>query len=123
MLPAHFLRVIRRVVGLFMWIGSLGGLAHPLGHIRVSFVQELFVGSFFRGNRSLGHSFVSCGSLFGSAFRAGFIRWIIVSYVVVRVSLVVSGIWASLPIYVGCLLGIRSRDLTGLLSFCTVESL
>jgi ABC-type Mn2+/Zn2+ transport system permease subunit len=91
---------------------------------------------------SLGHSFVGvirCAIFLrvrwvislGSA-RAGVIRWVIVSYAVVRVSLgyFVGCMWASLPFSCGLflvvLVGIRSEDLgRGVLegNFCTVERL
>jgi hypothetical protein len=123
-LPAHFLRVIRRS---FRRIDSCG-----------SFIRA-FVGR-------------SCGSLFGRPRSCGnFVRWVILSFIrwvirlrVLRVRWVilfgsargshsldhifrwVVGVFALLLVgsfHVGCLIGIRSRDLTGLLSFCTVESL
>jgi hypothetical protein len=86
-LPAHFLRVIRRTFRAFhscrsFHVDRLFGprscgshsLDHSLGHIHVRHS--------FAGVIRWVHSF-SCGSLFGSAFRAGFVRWLFV--------------WASLP--------------------------
>jgi hypothetical protein len=113
----------------------------------VSFVHvdrawDSFVGSFFRG------SFIFVGSSFVGSFFRGVIRWVIfhslghflgsfvgfIRWLRERVrwiiSLVVVGVFALFVVYVGsfhvgCLLGIRSRDLTGFLegNFCTVESL
>jgi hypothetical protein len=135
-LPAHFLRVIlRRSFGFFIhgiirsgvrgrsWNYSLDhsfvgvircaifacSLGHSLFHVGHSFVRE-FVG-FIRCV-----IFVGLARSWGHSFRWESFRWVPLVGVIVGYSFVG---W----FHVGCLLGIRSRDLTGLLSFCTVERL
>jgi hypothetical protein len=77
----------------FMWVVRSFILWVPL-------VRDLFIGSYSCAScASVGSFFRSCGSLFGSAFRAGFIRWVIFVGLLLLVtrSCMFRWLWASLP--------------------------